>query len=132
MALTIAGGGDSGHVVREGSSGSRPAGGLGRRLLLGPRGGGAVQRLLPRELLGAALGRGRAQVRVDLLLGQALELLVVAEDPLALRRHAQPPWPEKDDEPGPLMTMNQKAKTAAQMIAVVAKTRPIAPWRWSM
>ena len=94
--------------------------------VLGPRRAREVQRLLARQLLGAALGRRLAQVGVDLLLREPLELPVVAEEALALRRAiATRPGRRTLDEPGPLMTMNQNAKIDAQMIAVIANTRPM-------
>ena len=44
--------------------------------------------------------------------------------------HARPP-PENVLEPGPWMTTNQTKKTLAQITAVIAKTRPSTPVRWS-
>jgi hypothetical protein len=115
---------------------------------LGPGGLREVERVDACERFAAALGGLLAQTLVDLLLGHPFELAVVVEQThgkavlagtdarypalarreSAMRAHGLP-LPDCVIEPGPWMTMNQKAKTMPQIAAVVPKIRPMMPLR---
>ncbi len=76
-----------------------------------------------------------AQLSVDLLLADRLELTVVVEQAHAYEDAAHPARPRRayagrsgtSDDPGPTMTRNQKRKAAVAITAVVTKIGSSAP-----
>ena len=124
---------------------------------LGPRRLREVDRVDVGQRPLAALGRLAAQLEVDLLLGEPLELPVVVQQAHQMVGSvaAVPGWPRIADAarrgqpgagvpgpaiyccfgarlgPSPPMNSSQKVKQIAPIAAVVAKIGPMIPLRWS-